>query len=278
MTRHIKLFENYRHSLDEEVNLIYEDWKSSIPNYFFDSLSSILENEDESEEEDDDFWIEKSEMTSGERAAIARDFQVLHREHLAAIYLRALGKLENDTSKYLSMIPGIKGFGKRNKYGYFSVPVPALADALGLVSIMTVYRTSEKFFNLLTGEAIENDPFYPKILKAYNYFKDKEPRFLSNMIPLNHPSEFTFNRDQAQKNAIKAREKREESKKKTKTIGESVHRLVTELKKIPKYKDNAIRLSIEKISQEKGIDQSKLKGIYKNYLKSIGSSTIGLDY
>jgi hypothetical protein len=275
MTKYIKLFEDFNGHLNEDQagELIYEKWRSNISDSFFEDLG-LLESEDISENED--FWDEDDrELTSGERAAMARDFQIISREQLAAIYLKALGLSEGDGGKYLVMVPNITSFGSYANDGSFNITLPALADAIGLESYGTVSRTTKKFENLIAGIGeTSSETIYPKIVSAYEYFKTKDPKFIANEIKVTDPAEYTLNRDKAEQYASKARESAKDRKVRLERVGQEIFSLLTSLKSSghPKFREtsSALDFAVKKISQEKGIDPIKLREVYKSYLKSRG--------
>jgi hypothetical protein len=140
--KNIKLFEQYSEDYQTDMEIadsIYEDWKADQE----EDLSSVFE----SDLYDDDNWgDDDAELTSGEKAALARDFQIMNKPQLAALYLRALGKVkDNHYGTYTIMIDGIKDFGEIDKEGVFNIPGHAFADAIGLDSAVTVQRTIMKF-------------------------------------------------------------------------------------------------------------------------------------
>ena len=110
--KNIKLFEEYSEEYDMEIEItdsIFEDWKSEQDG----GLNSVFEGDLYEDDEDSD---DEGELTSGEKAALARDFQILTKPQLAALYLRALGKAkDNHYGTYTVMIDGIKVFGDIDK-------------------------------------------------------------------------------------------------------------------------------------------------------------------
>jgi hypothetical protein len=96
-TKRIRLFEDFQEQYireNEVLESVYSDWKKNL-NFDLDTLYEYLV----SEEIVDD---EEREYTSGEKAALARDFQILSKSQMAAIYLRALGIAEDeDAGKYI---------------------------------------------------------------------------------------------------------------------------------------------------------------------------------
>lgn len=273
MKKYIKLFEefNTEPSLEEVANSIYEKWKSSIDESFFHSF--LNENEHNLLlENDDTFWDEDDrELTKGEKAAMSRDFQIISREQLAALYLRGLGASEGDPGKYLVMIPGIEAFGRIDDLGAFIITAPALADAIGLESYTTVSRTVKKFVNLIGGVGeTASEAIYPKIIEAYEYFRSKDPKFIANMIEVNNPTEYTLNRDKAAEGSVRAKNLEKERKARNEQLGEKVYSLVNALRKESAFKDikKSLHYALNRISQETSIEPEKLKEIYRKFLIS----------
>lgn len=262
MNRRIKLFEDF--SVDLLVDRIYEEMMND---FLYESEFNELEVED----------TEGSrELTSGEKAAFARDFQILTNEQLAAIYLRALGKVEGDTGKYLVMINGMDQFGNMDKESRaFKITLPAFSDAIGLDSYTTALRTTKKFINLLND--IEEDPseaIYPKLIRAFNRFKDKSPSELagiaSNAI---QDSSFTQNRDKSLDALDRAAERRKAKKVSNIGTGMKVYGLINSLRSAsPIFSDikKAQKSAISKIAAEINRDPEEVKLAYIEYLKSKG--------
>lgn len=282
MAKYIKLFEDFNRSLDQDrlAKSIYENWKSNISDSFFDALG-LLENDGYDlyeSKNDDNFWDEEDrELTSGERRAFNRDLQVMTREQLAALYLRALGSSEGESGKYLIMIPNISGFGEISNNGEFEITAPGLADAIGLKSFSTISRTTKKFRNLIDGIGeTTSEIIYPKILEAYEYFKTQNPRNIANMIMVNNPMEYTINRDKAAESSMKSSELAKERKIAIDKVGQDIYTLFLALKTsgLSKFNStkNSLDFALNKIAQEKGTDVNKLREIYKKFLASKGLS------
>jgi hypothetical protein len=282
MTKYIKLFEDFNSSLDQDkaAESIYEQWRSNISNSFFDSLT-LLENEDLSLidiNENDDFWDEEGrELSSGEKRAIARDMQVMTREQLGALYLRALGASQGEPGKYLVMVPNIAGFGEILKDGEFKITAPGLADAIGLESFATISRTTKKLQNLIDGigETV-SEVIYPKVLDAYEFFKTQDPKNIASMISVNNPAEYTLNRDKAAEYSTRASELAKERKANISKIGQNIYSLFLSLKTsgLPKFSStkSALEFALNKIATENDISQDRLREIYKKFLASKGLS------
>ena len=216
-------------------------------------------------------WDEERELTRGEKAALARDFQIISNEQMAAIYLRALGMEEGDTGKYISMIPGIENFGEKNpETGMFEISVPAFADAIGMDSTETARRTTKKLRNLLAGIDDPSESISPKYMESFNNFREKNPTYLANYAAgcIQDPS-YTKNRDKAETNLEKAAENRMAKKKKDAQIGYKVLQLSRDLKRNPAFREpeKALRAAVSKVAVETGIQTDKIRSIYMEYLR-----------
>lgn len=260
--KRIKLFEDF--SIDLLVDKIYEEMMN---NFLYESESDEFGIEDEEG---------KRELSRGEKAAFARNFQILTPEQLAAIYLRALGKVEGDTGKYLVMINDIDQFGETDKESRaFKITLPAFSDAIGLDSYTTALRTTKKFVNLLNG--IEEDPseaIYPKLMTAFDRFKDKSPSELAGVASgaIQDPS-FTQNRDKSLDALDRAAQRRKVKKESNISTGMKVFSLINSLRSAsPIFSDikKAQKSAISKIASEINQDPQEVESSYKEYLKSKG--------
>jgi hypothetical protein len=267
--KNIKLFEQYSEDYQTEIeitNSIFEDWLADHEK----SIRSLFE----SDFYDDDEWdSDDSELTSGEKAALARDFQIMSKPQLAALYLRALGKVKDqDSSSYLVMIDGIDGFGQTEEDGKFEITIPALADAIGLDSRTTVSRTVKKFINLITGEGeTSGEAIYPKIERAFREFSSRTPREIAVLASeaIQDPMMFTKNRDAAAAEGLRSASKRAEQKKTQIKIGEIVNELIKSLKTTELYRNvvgKAERAAIAKVSRELGIPIERVQLAYSKFL------------
>ena len=274
----IKLFENYlgENYEKELVDFLYEkiEEKYSTDNFF------LYENQDDSEDEnfDDDSEDENFDdenLSSGERAALARDNQVISPSQLAALYLKALGRSEGEDGAYLVMIDGIKDFGEFDPNNRaFKITNPALADAIGLESVATISRTVKKFVNLIDGVGeTRGEILYPKVVKAFGKFSAMNPVQISNLAAdsIQNADEYTLNRDRAEAMRGDAANVRAERARREDLAGEKVYKLINSLKSassIFKQPGRAQKVAIEKISTEMGDSQEKIKDRYKKYLIS----------
>ena len=271
--KNLKLFEQYNEDYQTEMEItdsVFEDWKADQE----EDLNSVFEND---LSEDDDWDDDDSQLTSGEKAALARDFQIMSKPQLAALYLRALGKAkDNHYGTYTIMIDGIKEFGELDKEGVFNLTGPAIADAIGLDSAVTVTRTVKKFRNLITGEGeTSGESIYPKIIKAFNEFSSRTPREVAALASeaIQDPMMFTKNRDAAIAEGPRSAAKRLEQKVNQIKLGEKVHSLVNSLKAVPIYRNEtakAQRAAIAKIARELNLAIEKVQLAYQKFLSDRG--------
>jgi hypothetical protein len=272
--KNIKLFEQYAEDYQTEMEIadsIYEDWKADQE----EDLNSIFEND--LYEDDEDWGDDDEELTSGEKAALARDFQIMSKPQLAALYLRALGKVkDNHYGAYTIMIDGIKDFGEIDKEGVFNITGPAFADAIGLDSAVTVQRTIKKFRNLISGEGeTSGEAIYPKIIKAFNEFNSRTPREIAALASevIQDNATFTKNRDAAAAEGPRASAKRFEQKINQIRLGEKVHSLINSLKAVAIYKNDtakAQRAAISRLSRDLNVMPEKIQLAYQKFLKDKG--------
>lgn len=259
--RKIKLFEDF--SIELLVNKVYEEM---MQDFLYESSMGLPDSEEDPQ----------AELTSGEKAAFARDFQIITPEQLAAIYLRALGKSEGDTGKYLVMIPGMNQFGEMNKDSReFKITLPAFADAIGLESQATGIIVTGKFINLLNGsEEYQSQLIAPKIIKAFNKFQGKSPSELAGIAAnaIQDPS-FAQNRDKAMDALDRAAGQRKARKESDINTGMKVFSLINSLRSAsPIFSDikKAQKSAISKIAAEINQDPEKIKNSYMEYLRSKG--------
>jgi hypothetical protein len=267
-TKRIRLFEDFQQQYikeNEVLESVYSDWKNRLE-FDLNSLYEYLVNEEIEDEEE-------IEYTSGEKAALARDFQILSKPQMAAIYLRALGIAEDeDGGKYLVMIPDLDQFGDFAEDRAFEITVPALADALGLDSYGTVSRTTNKFVNLITGEGeTPSEAIYPKIVKYFEEFSKQNPTALASLAgQAIQDATYTKNRDKAADNISKASARAKERKEELVRLGDSVFSLIKSLKQNPIFSDpkKAQRAAIMRIARDSGLDPSKVDAALQKYLAS----------
>jgi hypothetical protein len=252
----IKLFENYTNEIYEKeiVDFLYERLEKRYSNGYFPIY-----------EDDED-------LTSGERAAMSRDNQVISRPQLAALYLKALGRAEGEDGAYLVMIDGIKDFGEFDpNTRAFMITNPALADAIGLESTGTISRTVNKFVNLIDGVGeTSGEILYPKVIKAFEVFSTMNPVQISNLAGgcIQNADTYTVNRDKALLSRDASAQRRQEKLKEADLIGQKVYSLIGVLKRNPLFKleGKAQRMAIAKISRETEESEDKIKEYYRKYL------------
>jgi hypothetical protein len=260
----IKLFEDF--AIDLLVDKVYEEMMQS---FIYESDMAYMDSDDDEESY-------AKELTSGEKAAFARDFQIITPEQLAAIYLRALGKSEGDTGKYLVMIPGMEQFGDKDRDSRaFKITLPAFADAIGLESQATGMIVTGKFINLLNGsEEYQSQIIAPKIIKAFYKFSGKSPSEIAGLAAnaIQDPS-FMQNRTKAEDALDKAAEYRKNKKVSDVNTGMKVFSLINSLRSAsPIFSDikKAQKSAIAKIAAEINQDPEKIKKAYAEYLRTKG--------
>lgn len=264
-TKHIKMFENFSsENYEQEIaNSIFENWKENN----LSILSFLYEA---------DFWDEEESLTAGEKRALDRDFQILSKEQLAVLYLRALGAEEGDPGKYLMSIRGLRDFGSIDENtGAFIITIPALADAIGLESARTVSRTTNKFRNLISGVGeTTGEVIYPKVLKAFEFFTTETPTNLAVVASsiIQDPATSTKNRDAAELEKETASGKRAEKMKSNMRIGEMVFLLFKDLRRNPVFSDpsKAERIAVNKIAGELAMDPMKVQLAYDKFKTTKG--------
>ena len=277
MTKHIKLFEQYSEEYDHERDLlesIYEDWKVEQDDLdeYAHGYEDVYEDEDDSDEWDSD----DAELTSGEKAALARDFQILSKPQMAALFLRALGKMDEEPGKYLVMVDGMAPFGEKDRDSMaFSITIPALADAIGLDSVRTVSRTVRKFYNLLTGEGeTSGEAIYPKILKAFQEFSQRTPREVAMLAAeaIQDPELSIKHREAAAAAGPRSAADRLRRKQEQLKLGEKVYSLIQSLKRVDAFREpgKAERSAIAKLANEFGLDASRVQLAYSKFLSDRG--------
>jgi len=267
----IKGFEDFL--LEKKENEIfesfYQEWRkdSEIDNLVKSINESYLEEGLEDLEDDDE-----RELTSGEKAAYARDFQILTNAQLAAIYLRAKEKSEGENGKYTNSIEGIDGFIDKDQGGSFKITNAALADAIGAESARTVSRTINKFKNLIDGVGeTASESIYPKLIKAFDAFSSTRDSDLAALASeAIQDTSVTTARDKYAARLDTSREqgaaRRELQKKEAMKIGYAVHDIVKKLRgKLGKK--TAQKMAIARISKDTGMEEAKIKKAYLAYLK-----------
>jgi uncharacterized FlaG/YvyC family protein len=262
----IKLFEDFQEQYTKEnevLEAVFLGWKNNLDL----DLNSLYEDAVEVD------VMEEPEYSRGEKAALARDFQIMTKPQLAALYLAALG-LEEDESKgkYLIMIPGIEDFGSFDESRSFELTTPAFADAIGLESFGTVTRTINKFANLISGEGeTVGEALYPKVVNAYNEFSRMNPTSIANIAAeaLQDVS-YTKNRDKAAEMMGKAAMKAQEKKQEMAKMGEKIFTLIKALKTNIAFADpkKAQKAAIMRIARETSMDPSKLEMALQKFLVS----------
>lgn len=265
MARYIKMFEGFSNDDYENqiADQIFENFKDK--NLF--RFTYLFEA---------DFWDDEEDLTSGERAAFSRDFQILTKEQLAVLYLRALGAEEGDPGRYLVSIRELRDFGYVDgSTGQFVLTNPALADAIGVNSTRTVTRTISKFRNLISGVGeTQSEAIYPKLMKSFEYFSQENPSNLALIASsiITDAQTNTRNRDEAEADRDIAANRRAEKNKEILRVGEMVFMLQKDLRQNPVFRDpaKAERTAITKIANELNMDPAKVKDAYDKFKISKG--------
>jgi len=279
--KNIKLFEQYSQDYQTEMEIadsIYEDWKLD----YNSSLNEAGEEEEEITEEPvmvAQEWDDEDDapLSAGEKRALARDFQIMSKPQLAALYLRALGKADDDKepNEYLVMVDGIEDFGSTEpNSGRFVLSIPALADAIGLDSYRTAQRTVNKFYNLITGVGeTPSESTYEKLIRAYQEFEQRNPRQVAVLASeaLQDPMMSTKNRDAAEAEGPRSAAKRAQQKRDQIKLGERVYSLINALKAGSEIFRNDIakaqRAAMSRLSADLGMTLEQLDISYRAYLK-----------
>lgn len=263
----IKLFEDFQEQYTKEnqvLEAVFLDWKNNLDidlNLLYEEVEVDLD------------LIEEPEYSSGEKAALARDFQIITKPQLAALYLAALGLEEDDSKgKYLIMIPGIEDFGSMDQSRAFELTTPAFADAIGLESFGTVTRTINKFANLISGEGeTVGEALYPKVVNAFNEFSKMNPTSVANIAAESlQDLSYSKNRDKATEMMGKAAMRAQEKKQEIAKMGEKIFTLIKALKTNIAFADpkKAQKAAIMRIARETSIDPSKLEMALQKFLVS----------
>jgi hypothetical protein len=272
--KYVKIFESFS-GAEYEIDKIYENWKSENMDVFY-ILTESRVYEEEDEEVD---WLDDGDLTSGEKAALTKDMQIISKPQLSALYLKALGKYEfgnledkgrsiaerTEQDTYVTGIPGIQAFCNedwRTKKLY--IGTAGLADALGLESKTTVSRTANKFYLILTeGGGTHGEIVYKKLMDAYNFLKDQPVDVIQSIAEeaIQDPSTSNVHRS-----AIRARGI---SKEQGLSIGKSIHSLFKDLIKNPYFDKDVCKVqrnAIARIGRDTDSTPEELKSYYKAYL------------
>lgn len=283
----IKLFEAF--SVEEyETDKVYEKWVSNNPDLFSSLLESVEDANDEEDPEgnpedgiEGTDWLADDQLSAGEMRAMERDLQIISKEQLAALYLKALGKYEfGDPEKggkggtvservmqdsYVTGIPGIEAFCNEDwRSGKLYIGPAGLSDAIGLESKGTVTRTVNKFYLLLKqGSGSYEEVVYPKIIDAFEYLKGQNVDVIQSIAreAIQDPATSTVHRSAMKQRGI--------SKEQSISIGKSIHSLFLDLFKNPFFQKDVCKVQkneISKISKEISMSYDQLRSFYKDYL------------
>ena len=272
MNKYIKLFENYS-TEEEQMKAIFERsmHKLLLNGICLDFINASLNEQEE-------WYEEERELTSGEKTAITRGLQLMTKSQMAAIYLWAKGKVEERGADYVKMITGIEPFGYIDETdGDFRITIPAMADAIGMDSDSTLSYTLSKFENLINniGET-PSQSLSPKIITAYNALSQLP---IPNVVAyagdsIQDPSN-TMNRDAAETRRQSNRESSAASyqrrKNDDKKIAAAVHQAVSDYKragiKIDQYSP---RIWNEMRKRFPNIKVNRMYDAYAKYLTKLG--------
>ena len=194
-------------------------------------------------------------ISRGEKIAMARGLDLLTNEQMIGLYLKALEKYENEPGKYLNMVPKLANWGSRDNEGRFIISASRLGKALGVESPNTSIRTVNKYVNILKGEGDrEDEALYPKILKAAEKLKRRNPRDLATIVD-----------NAIADTAAPAMQKRGRPGLPS-DLGRRVDVVVKGLVNQAGFEwDRAKKSAISKIAKEVGADESKVAAAYQEY-------------
>ena len=270
MTKHIRLFESYSNEQDR-ANAIYESVMDNLlsKGISLDFINSRLNEQLE--------WAdEEEELTSGEKAALTRGLDLMTKPQMAAIYLLAKGRSEENTDnhEYIRMIPGINLFGYVDETDRdFRITIPGMADAIGMDSDRTLTYTRDKFQNLINdiGET-QSQSLSPKLIRAHDALSKMQ---LTNIVAIAsdaiQDASYTVNRDAAdsrrERTNLKASERRDRIQAEDDQIAKTIHDLVNGFKKekwpIEKYS----KIIFSKLKKDyPNIGLSRMYDAYSKYL------------
>lgn len=231
--------------------------------------------------------VDDRELTSGEKAALKRDFEIMTSAQMAAIFLKAKERAEEEDGKYTIMIDGIENFGSTDSEGKFTISAAALADAIGLSSGRTVTRTISKFKNLINNiGSTHSESIYPKIKKAFDAFSSSSDAEVAGLASgtIQEPS-VTTARDAQTALGDTQRDRKLTRDKELRVLGEKVYQMVKKLGPIFKDAEKAQRQAINKIAKEMGasdeeelkVNVLQVKKAYREYLKgmNLGDQYVG---
>lgn len=209
-----------------------------------------LRDENKESEEEEDTTISR-----GEKIAIARGLDLLTSEQMTGLYLKALENYEEEPGKYLNMVPGLANWGSRDNEGRFKISASRLGKALGVESPNTSIRTVNKYVNILKGEGDrEDEALYPKILKAAEKLKKRNPRDLAAIV------------DNAVTDTTAPAMQKRGRPGLPSDLGRRVDVIVKGLVNQAGFEwDKAKKSAISKIAKEVGADESKVAAAYQEY-------------
>lgn len=274
-SKHVKLYEDYQ--LEIDCVKIYE----SIAKRFNNMLN---EQKDWDDDEDD-------EMTPGERRAFERGLQVMTKPQMAALYLLAKGRSKGVGADYMKLIDGIEEFGYTDETdGSFNITVPAMADAIGMMSDRTLNYTQRKFQNMIGGLGeTASQSLSPKLKEAYAALSQKNDTtvaaFAASCI---QDTSNTINRDSAdsrrEETNTKASERNTRIKKENEEFVQKLDFLVKgfQAENMERRKQGKAQLGIAKYSKiiwskfKNENPNVKLNNIYDMYEKMLNTQNLSV--
>ena len=232
MKKYVPLFEEYVQI--NENQLIDDIFEQVLINISEDEIGDEMLPEDETQDETE------RELSRGERAAVTRGDDLTEEWQLAYAYL------------YMN-----------NNLGAFNNP--DFADSLDYLyplKASTFTRILRKFRDIEAGieqgEGDERNMLYPKIITAYNKFKDMN---INDVVALAASGINTETNVASKEYQEKGHEQRIKAKQKEGQIAAMLNGLIQSLSaaNIP----NAAWKAVSKLSKDLGMDVDKLRKIYK---------------
>lgn len=261
-----KVNEGRADNLEDLAIRIYE---STMQKIMSEKLNEDIEDLDWADEDD--------ELSSGEKAALTRGLQRMTKPQMAAIYLLAKGRSDEnvDNHEYIKMIPGINSFGYVDETDRdFRITIPGMADAIGMDSDRTLTYTRDKFQNLISGIGeTASQSLSPKLIKAHDALSSMS---VSNIAAIAsdaiQDSSYTVNRDAADSRkeieSEKSKIRRDKLKERNKKLAEELHRLVLDMKAESIPMGLYSRIIFNKKKEEyPGLSKTAMYDIYVKWLK-----------
>lgn len=216
---------------------------------------------------------QERKLSSGEKAALARDMDLITEPQLAALYLVAQAKIARSQDRSdISDFRAIQRIERnRGKEDFREVPYGRLADILNMKPL-TVSRTTNKFRLLILGEERPSEILYPKVISAFNQFKNMSPAEVQALADeaINYGADTNRSEEYADKISKQGEKTRENRANKVKAVGQAVKSLYTGLRsKVGDEK--AAKMTISKIASERDLSPEEVKLLAREYLKGEAS-------